>query len=96
MRLISYRSGDHHGVGVMVDDNRFISLHRLLPDLPESLRSSKRELVLDLGKVKELAEVHLNGKNLGVVWAPPFRVDVSEAIQPTGNKLEIEVVNFWP
>jgi hypothetical protein len=65
-------------------------------DLPESLRSPKRELVLDLGKVKELAEVRLNGKNLGVVWAPPFCVDVSSAIQPTGNKLEIEVVNFWP
>lgn len=38
MRLISYRSVDQHGVGVMVDQTRFISLHRLLPDLPTSLR----------------------------------------------------------
>jgi 2-keto-4-pentenoate hydratase/2-oxohepta-3-ene-1,7-dioic acid hydratase in catechol pathway len=38
MRLISYRSGDLHGVGVMVDDNRVISLHRLLPDYPPTLR----------------------------------------------------------
>jgi hypothetical protein len=65
-------------------------------DLPESLRGPGRTLVLDLGKLRELAEVRLNGKNLGVVWAPPFRMDVSAAIQPTGNKLEIEVVNFWP
>ena len=39
MRLISYRSGDMHGVGVMVDQLRFISLHRLLPDFPPTIRS---------------------------------------------------------
>jgi hypothetical protein len=26
----------------------------------------------------------------------PFRVDVTDAIKPTGNSLEMEVVNFWP
>ena len=65
-------------------------------DLPESLRDSRKPLVLDLGKVKELAEVRLNGRNLGVLWAPPFRVDVTDAIKATGNRLQIEVVNFWP
>jgi hypothetical protein len=40
--------------------------------------------------------VRLNGKTLGVVWAPPFRVDITEAVKPTGNTLEVEVVNFWP
>jgi len=65
-------------------------------DLPESLRGSQQPLMLDLGKVKELAQVRLNGKNLGVLWAPPFRVEVTDAIRPTGNRLEIEVVNFWP
>jgi len=38
MRLISYRSGDTHGVGVMVDQLRIISLHRLLPDFPPTIR----------------------------------------------------------
>jgi len=38
MRLISYRAGDRHGVGVMVDNSRFISLPRLIPDLPQDLR----------------------------------------------------------
>jgi hypothetical protein len=52
--------------------------------------------VLDLGEVKELAEVRLNGKNLGILWARPFRVDVTDAIKPVNNELEIEVVNFWP
>ena len=53
-------------------------------------------MFLDLGMVRELAEVRLNGKNLGVLWTLPFRVDVTDAIRPTGNELEIQVVNFWP
>jgi hypothetical protein len=65
-------------------------------DLPESLRGSKQPLLLDLGRVRELAEVRLNGKKLGILWAPPFRVDVTDAIRPTGNHLQIDVVNFWP
>ena len=38
----------------------------------------------------------MNGKNLGVVWTPPFRVEVTEALKPDGNMLEIDVVNLWP
>ena len=53
-------------------------------------------LVLDLGVVKQLAQVRLNGHDLGVLWAAPFRADLTDAIRPTGNTLEIEVVNFWP
>lgn len=53
-------------------------------------------LVLDLGNVRQLTEVRLNGKNLGVLWTMPFRVDVTEALKQKDNTLEIEVVNFWP
>jgi len=65
-------------------------------DLPQSLRSFAGRLVLDLGVVKQLAQVRLNGRDLGVLWAAPFRADATDAIRPTGNTLEIEVVNFWP
>jgi hypothetical protein len=60
------------------------------PDLPGE------SIWLDLGKVRELAEVKLNGKSCGITWAPPFRVDISRALKPGQNQLEIEVVNFWP
>ena len=51
---------------------------------------------LDLGDVRELAEVKVNGKACGTTWSPPFRVDISRALKPGANQLEIEVVNFWP
>jgi hypothetical protein len=51
---------------------------------------------LDLGAVRELAEVKVNGQSCGVTWSPPFRVDISRALKPGSNQLEIEVVNFWP
>ena len=65
-------------------------------DLPETLCRPGQHLALDLGEVKNLAEVRLNGHRLGILWAMPFRVEVTDAIKPVGNELEIEVVNFWP
>lgn len=53
-------------------------------------------LVLDLGQVKELAEVVLNGKPLGVLWKPPYQVDVTGALRPGVNRLEIRITNLWP
>jgi hypothetical protein len=52
-------------------------------------------LFLDLGLVRELAEVRVNGKACGIVWTPPFRVDITEAVKPGANEVEIRVVNFW-
>lgn len=51
--------------------------------------------VLDLGDVRELASVRLNGESLGIVWAPPFRLNIAGRLKPADNELEIEVVNFW-
>ena len=53
MRLISYRSSDQHGVGVMVDQNRFISLHRLLPDFPASIRGILQHGMGGLRRISE-------------------------------------------
>ena len=60
------------------------------------LKTNNSKLLLDLGNVRELAEVKVNGKSCGTVWCPPWRVDVTSAVQSGENKLQIEVVNFWP
>lgn len=80
------------------DGIRFYSgtaTYRKTFDLAPNLQNLK-SLMLDLGQVKEIAQVRLNGKDLGIVWAPPFRVDITGAAKATGNQLEIDVVNFWP
>lgn len=50
---------------------------------------------LDLGVVHDMARVRLNGRDLGVVWCAPWRIEVASAIQAGDNQLEIEVVNRW-
>jgi hypothetical protein len=52
-------------------------------------------LLLDLGSVHNLAEVILNGRNLGVLWKQPFRVDMTSALKDGPNELEIRVTNLW-
>jgi len=65
-------------------------------DLPPALQGGHARLALDLGAVKYVAQVRLNGKDLGAVWTKPFRVDITDAVKPTGNVLEIDVANLWP
>jgi hypothetical protein len=55
-----------------------------------------RELWLDLGAVKNFAEVSLNGHDLGVLWKPPFRVNITAAAKPGSNQLVVKVTNLWP
>ena len=60
------------------------------------IQNPKSKIFLDLGDLRELAEVRLNGRSLDVVWSPPFRVEVTGALKSAGNVLEVEIVNFWP
>ena len=50
---------------------------------------------LDLGEVRDLAVVRLNGKSLGTLWTAPWELDITTAAQPGANELEITVVNCW-
>ena len=52
-------------------------------------------LSIDLGEVKNLAEVSVNGKPLGIVWKTPYRVDVTSALTPGANTVAIKVTNPW-
>jgi hypothetical protein len=52
-------------------------------------------LWLDLGDTKNLAEVTVNGKPLGILWKTPFQVDVTGALKPGANALQVKVTNLW-
>lgn len=55
-----------------------------------------RHVYLDLGSVKNLATVTLNGKSLGILWKAPFRVDITDVARVGTNHLELKVTNLWP
>ena len=52
-------------------------------------------LFLDLGRVQVVAEGMVNGKNQGILWKLPFRVDITEAAHAGDNDVEIRVTNLW-
>jgi hypothetical protein len=56
----------------------------------------KSEVWLDLGDVQVMAQVKLNGHDLGTLWKPPFRVNVTDALKRGRNGLTIRVANLWP
>ncbi|MEI6561309.1 MAG: glycosyl hydrolase [Verrucomicrobiota bacterium] len=65
-------------------------------EIPGNLLGANRLVYLNLGKVKNLARVKVNGRELGILWKEPFRLEVTQALKPGKNSLEIEVANLWP
>jgi len=59
-------------------------------------RSKSQRVYLDLGEVKNLAEVRINGHEAGIVWTAPWRVEIGRFLRAGRNQLEIDVVNLWP
>lgn len=53
------------------------------------------KLWINLGDVKNLAEVTVNGKSLGIVWHAPYRMDVTSSLKPGANEVMIKVTNAW-
>ena len=62
---------------------------------PESL-DKNQEIWLDLGDVREVATVSVNGKELRTLWHAPFTLRIDSALHPGDNVLSIKVTNLWP
>ncbi len=54
-----------------------------------------KALMLDMGDVRDVAEVFVNGKSAGTLWKAPYRIDISSFAKPGKNALEIRVANLW-
>jgi len=50
---------------------------------------------LDLGAVQQVARVTLNGRELGILWKPPYSIDITGAVRAGKNTLVVEVANTW-
>lgn len=64
-------------------------------DVPAGFLSQGKRIFLDLGRVQVSAEVLVNGRNLGILWKPPYRVDATDAQHVGANRLEVRVANLW-
>jgi hypothetical protein len=64
-------------------------------DVPAEMKGANRRVFLDLGVVKNVAEVKVNGKDLPLMWLPPFRADVTEFVRAGKNSLQVAVTNLW-
>ena len=60
---------------------------------PEDLKDNR--IIIDLGNVKEMASVKINGQQLQVIWNAPFRFDLTPYLKVGTNELKVEVVNMW-
>lgn len=57
--------------------------------------SEDKRIYLDLGRVENIAEVKVNGKDLGIMWKPPYLLDITDVVKVGDNDLEVQVTNVW-
>ncbi len=64
--------------------------------ISKEMLASGRSLYIDLGEVNCMAQVRLNGTELGTLWTAPWSLEITKAAKIGENHLEIRVVNLWP
>jgi len=56
---------------------------------------SGKKIILDLGDVKNIAAIKLNGQSIQTLWTNPWTANISKALKSGKNELDIEVTNTW-
>jgi hypothetical protein len=64
-------------------------------EVPKSGIAGGKKIILDLGKVADIAEVYVNGRSAGILWDYPYRTDITGLVSKGSNTLEIRVTNQW-
>ena len=90
-RLISWSDSTDTGVKYFSGSGTYTKTIQA----PSSWFKKNSHLWIDLGSVKNLADVTVNGKDLGIVWHTPYRVDATEALKRGANEVTIKVTNAW-
>jgi hypothetical protein len=90
-KLVSWHESANEGVKYFSGTATYTKIVRA----PAKWFKHGSHLLIDLGVVRNLAEVSVNGKPLGIAWKTPYRVDGTTALKPGLNRLEIKVTNAW-
>jgi len=64
-------------------------------EVPASLLTADGRMELSLGQIRNVADVTLNGKPLGILWKPPYVCDVAGVVRSGKNELKVEITNLW-
>ena len=91
-RLISWTEHAYAGVKYFSGT----ATYRRKLEVPARMPGKSRALYLDLGRVSVIAEVKLNDRDLGILWKPPFRVNITDIVDAGVNDLVVRAVNLWP
>jgi hypothetical protein len=54
-----------------------------------------QQIFMNLGDVKVMAKLRINGINVGGVWTAPWQVNITNFVKSGSNSIEISVVNTW-
>jgi hypothetical protein len=90
-QLISWSESSNYGVKYFSGTGTYLKAVQI----PSNDFVQDAHMWLDLGDVEDIADVAINGKDLGVVWKTPFKIDVTGALMPGENQIEVRVTNLW-
>jgi hypothetical protein len=89
--LESWTANSNDGVKYFSGTATYIKMIQV----PKDWLKSDARIMFDLGSVRDIAQVSINGRPAAIIWKPPFRIDVSGLLKPGRNRLEIKVTNQW-
>jgi len=90
-KLISYTKHDNKGIKYFSGTATYTKT----VTADKTWFGNNTQLWLELGDVKNIAEVYVNGKALGIIWKKPFRVNITSALKPGANTVVVKVTNLW-
>jgi hypothetical protein len=92
-KLISWTDNSDAGIRYFSGTAKYTTIFTLTQQVQH--HDSDERIVLHFDQVRDVAEAKVNGKPVGLVWAPPYDIDVTDALRPGLNNLEVEVTNEW-
>jgi hypothetical protein len=88
-RLISWPESEDNGIKYFSGTATYQNSFTL------DAESVNKKMIIDLGEVRDVAEVFINGKSAGILWKKPYQADISQLVKTGENDLKIEIVNLW-